>query len=216
MWLLWTGKTADAGARASRAVVSAAKRARSRSASCRPATPSTASSTGRSRTRAPAQFDIDTMGPSGDGTLTAAELAVAKAMYAGTTQRDRASSATPARSSAPRPTGIPHFADNGGYGAVHRPLRLLRQHAAVRLAARHQLLDRLRRGQGGADAGHRGAEPRHHGASRTRGGKLIQYARLERLGRAAGRLGRLLLRADAVRAAAQSAEARGRPQIVDS
>jgi len=31
------------------------------------------------------RFDIDTMGPSGDGTLTADEVAVFKAMYAGTT-----------------------------------------------------------------------------------------------------------------------------------
>ena len=29
-------------------------------------------------------FNIDSMGPSGDGTLTAAEVGVAKAMYAGT------------------------------------------------------------------------------------------------------------------------------------
>src|SRR3954469_20224633 len=61
------------------------------------------------------QFNIDSMGPSGDGTLTASELAVAKAMYAGTTSETGQQRYTGAKFGG-EADWDPNFADNGGYG----------------------------------------------------------------------------------------------------
>ncbi|HEY1439211.1 MAG TPA: tannase/feruloyl esterase family alpha/beta hydrolase [Casimicrobiaceae bacterium] len=60
-------------------------------------------------------FNIDSMGPAGDGTLTAAELAVAKAMYAGTTSESGQQRYTGAKFGG-EADWDPNFADNGGYG----------------------------------------------------------------------------------------------------
>jgi len=60
-------------------------------------------------------FDIDSMGPAGDGTLTAAELKVAKAMYAGTTSETGQQRYTGANFGS-EADWDPNFADNGGYG----------------------------------------------------------------------------------------------------
>lgn len=60
-------------------------------------------------------FNIDSMGPSGDGTLTAQELAVAKAMYAGTTSESGQQRYTGAKFGG-EADWDPNFADNGGYG----------------------------------------------------------------------------------------------------
>lgn len=60
-------------------------------------------------------FNIDSMGPAGDGTLTAAELAVAKAMYAGTTSETGQQRYTGAKFG-DEADWDPNFADNGGYG----------------------------------------------------------------------------------------------------
>ena len=60
-------------------------------------------------------FDIDSMGPAGDGTLTAAELAVVKAMYAGTTSETGQQRYTGANFGS-EADWDPNFADNGGYG----------------------------------------------------------------------------------------------------
>jgi feruloyl esterase len=60
-------------------------------------------------------FNIDSMGPAGDGTLTAAELAVAKAMYAGTTSETGQQRYTGAKFGG-EADWDPNFADNGGYG----------------------------------------------------------------------------------------------------
>src|SRR5437667_7760640 len=60
-------------------------------------------------------FDIDSMGPAGDGTLTFAELAVAKAMYAGTTSETGQQRYTGANFGS-EADWDPNFADNGGYG----------------------------------------------------------------------------------------------------
>src|SRR3954468_10373668 len=62
-------------------------------------------------------FDINSMGPgpAGDGTLTAAELAVAKAMYAGTTSESGQQRYTGANFGS-EADWDPNFADNGGYG----------------------------------------------------------------------------------------------------
>ena len=117
------------------------------------------------------RFNIDSMGPSGDGTLTADEVLVAKRMYAGT-HRNWAD-----LTSEQRYTGAkygaeadwsPFFADNGGYGPFIGQLLLLHGIAAVRLAPRHQLGQRLRPRQGRAIAGHGGAEPGHPALPRAR------------------------------------------------
>lgn len=64
-------------------------------------------------------FNIDSMGPSGDGTLTAAEVGVAKAMYAGTntdpTNLTGQQRYTGGKLGA-EADWDPNFADNGGYG----------------------------------------------------------------------------------------------------
>src|SRR3954454_14608196 len=60
-------------------------------------------------------FNIDSMGPAGDGTLTAAELAVTKAMYAGTTSETGQQRYTGANFGS-EADWDPNFADNGGYG----------------------------------------------------------------------------------------------------
>jgi len=60
-------------------------------------------------------FNIDSMGPAGDGTLTAAELAVAKAMYAGTTSETGQQRYSGAKFGG-EADWDPNFADNGGYG----------------------------------------------------------------------------------------------------
>src|SRR5436190_20876239 len=60
-------------------------------------------------------FNIDSMGPAGDNTLTAAELAVVKAMYAGTTSETGQQRYTGSKFGA-EADWDPNFADNGGYG----------------------------------------------------------------------------------------------------
>src|SRR5205085_11623130 len=60
-------------------------------------------------------FNIDSMGPAGDNTLTAAELAVAKAMYAGTTSETGQQRYTGSKFGS-EADWDPNFADNGGYG----------------------------------------------------------------------------------------------------
>jgi feruloyl esterase len=62
------------------------------------------------------KFDIETMGPAGDKTLTAEELAVVKAMYAGTTT-EAGVRRSPGAKLGSEADWIPLFADNGGYGA---------------------------------------------------------------------------------------------------
>ena len=65
------------------------------------------------------KFNIDTMGPSGDGTLTAAEVPIAKRMYGGT-HRDWNDLASEQRYTGAKfgseADWSPLFADNGGYG----------------------------------------------------------------------------------------------------
>src|SRR5439155_1257776 len=90
---------------------------------------------------------------------------------------------------------------------VHRPLRVFDAVTAVRMAPRHQLVDGLRPREGGALAHHRGAQPGHQGVHEPRR-QADPVPRLERLGRAAGWIARLLLRADAVREAAAPARPR--------
>ena len=62
------------------------------------------------------KFNIETIGPAGDKTLTAEELAVVKAMYAGTTTESGVRR-SPGAKLGSEADWIPLFADNGGYGA---------------------------------------------------------------------------------------------------
>ena len=61
-------------------------------------------------------FDIDSLGPAGDNTLTAAELAVVKGMYGGT-RSESGVQRYPGAKLGSESDWIPLFADNGGYGA---------------------------------------------------------------------------------------------------
>ena len=62
------------------------------------------------------KFDVDTLGPSGDKTLTAQELAVVKAMYSGTVG-ETGVRRSPGAKLGSEADWTPLFADNGGYGA---------------------------------------------------------------------------------------------------
>jgi pimeloyl-ACP methyl ester carboxylesterase len=62
------------------------------------------------------KFDIESMGPAGDKTLTAQELAVVKAMYSGTVT-DSGVRRSPGAKLGSEADWVPLFADNGGYGA---------------------------------------------------------------------------------------------------
>ena len=118
MWLLWTGKTLTpvAGGPAS---ISTAKRSLITQRALQVCDANDGLVDGQITNPRACTFDIDTMGPSGDGSLTAAEVTVAKRMYGGTHRNwdDLASEQ--------RYTGAkygseadwsPLFADNGGYG----------------------------------------------------------------------------------------------------
>jgi pimeloyl-ACP methyl ester carboxylesterase len=61
-------------------------------------------------------FDIDTMGPNGDNTLTAQEVATVKAMYAGTTNEVTHEQRYAGAKFGSEANFDPNFADNGGYG----------------------------------------------------------------------------------------------------
>jgi len=61
-------------------------------------------------------FDIDTLGPKGDNTLTAQELATVKAMYAGTHNEVTGEQRYSGAKFGSEAFFDPNFADNGGYG----------------------------------------------------------------------------------------------------
>ena len=62
------------------------------------------------------RFDIDTMGPAGDGTLTASEVATVKAMYGGTRNEVTGEQRYSGAKFGSEANFDPNFADNGGYG----------------------------------------------------------------------------------------------------
>jgi feruloyl esterase len=118
MWLLWTGKTLTptAGGPPS---ISTAKRQAITQRALQACDANDGLADGQITNPRACQFDIDTMGPSGDGTLTADEVTVAKRMYGGTHRN------WDDLTSEQRYTGAkygseadwsPLFADNGGYG----------------------------------------------------------------------------------------------------
>jgi feruloyl esterase len=119
MWLLWTGKTLTPTAPFGPPSIPDAKRAAITARVLQACDANDGLVDGQITNPRACQFDIDSMGPAGDGTLTADEVLVAKRMYGGT-HRDWDDLA-----SEQRYTGAKHgseadwsplFADNGGYG----------------------------------------------------------------------------------------------------
>ena len=119
MWLLWTGKTLTPSAPFGPPSISDAKRAAITQRVLQVCDANDGLVDGQITNPRTCKFDIDTMGPSGDGTLTTDEVTVVKRMYGGT-HRDWND-----LDSEQRYTGAKHgseadwsplFADNGGYG----------------------------------------------------------------------------------------------------
>jgi feruloyl esterase len=119
MWLLWTGKSLTPSAPFGPPSIPDAKRAAITQRVLQACDANDGLLDGQLTNPRACHFDIDTMGPSGDGTLTADEVMVVKRMYGGTHRNwdDLASEQ--------RYTGAKHgseadwsplFADNGGYG----------------------------------------------------------------------------------------------------
>ena len=113
-WLLWTGKN-QTPVLGQPAVVSLAKRQLITQRVLQACDAIDGLVDGQITNPRACVFDIDSMGPAGDGTLTAAELAVAKAMYAGTTSETGRQRYTGANFGS-EADWDPNFADNGGYG----------------------------------------------------------------------------------------------------
>jgi feruloyl esterase len=119
MWLLWTGKTLTPSAPFGPPSISVAKRAAITQRALQACDANDGLVDGQITNPRACTFDIDTMGPSGDGTLTADEVTIAKRMYGGTHRN------WDDLTSEQRYTGAkygseadwsPLFADNGGYG----------------------------------------------------------------------------------------------------
>ncbi len=155
-------------------------------------------------------FDIDTLGPSGDNSLTAAELAVVKAMYGGT-RTESGVQRYPGAKLGSETDWIPLFADNGGYGLFIEHFVYSRNTPGFDWRRAAELFQRLRRSESEAHAVHRGAEPGHHRVHEPRR-QVAALPRLERSRRDARRLDRLPVCAHPVRALPQSAEGRLRPR----
>jgi pimeloyl-ACP methyl ester carboxylesterase len=115
MWLLWTGKHLTPGAPSAPPAVSTAKRLAVTQRALQACDAVDGAADGQITDPRACRFDVDTLGPGGDGTLTAAELAVFKAMYAGTTSEAGVRRYTGARPGS-EADWSPLFADNGGYG----------------------------------------------------------------------------------------------------
>ncbi|HET9025518.1 MAG TPA: tannase/feruloyl esterase family alpha/beta hydrolase, partial [Burkholderiaceae bacterium] len=115
MWLLWTGKHLTPSAPFGPPSVSTAKRQAVTARVLQTCDATDGLVDGQITDPRQCRFDIDTMGPSGDGTLTADEVAVFKAMYAGTTSSAGVQRYTGARFGS-EADWSPLFADNGGYG----------------------------------------------------------------------------------------------------
>ena len=119
MWLLWTGKTLTPSAPFGPPSISSAKRTAITQRALQVCDANDGLVDGQITNPRACTFDIDAMGPSGDGTLTGDEVKVAKRMYGGTRRN------WDDLTSEQRYTGAqygseadwsPLFADNGGYG----------------------------------------------------------------------------------------------------
>lgn len=115
MWLLWTGKTLTPSAPFGPPAVSTAKRQSVTQKVVAACDAADGLVDGQITNPRACTFDIDSVGPSGDGTLTASEVAAFKAMYAGTTSESGVQRYTGARLGS-EADWSPLFADNGGYG----------------------------------------------------------------------------------------------------
>ena len=114
MWLLWTGK-AQVPVLGQPPVLSDAKRATVTQRVLQACDANDGLVDGQITNPRACTFDIDTLGPAGDGTLNAPELGVLKAMYAGTHSEAGVQRYTGAKLGS-EADWIPAFADNGGYG----------------------------------------------------------------------------------------------------
>lgn len=115
MWLLWTGKQLTPSAPFGPPSVSPAKRQAVTARVLQTCDVTDGLVDGQITDPRQCRFDIDTMGPSGDGTLTADEVAVFKAMYGGAMSSTGVQRYTGARLGS-EADWSPLFADNGGYG----------------------------------------------------------------------------------------------------
>jgi feruloyl esterase len=116
MWLVWTGKVQLPTSSAGPVAISDAKRALITQRVLQACDANDGLVDGQITNPRACKFNIDSIGPGGDGSLTAADVAVVKKMYGGTHNE---------LTGAQRYTGalvgsendwIPLFADNGGYG----------------------------------------------------------------------------------------------------
>lgn len=119
MWLLWTGKTLTPTAPFGPPAISSAKRTAITQRALQACDASDGLVDGQITNPRACTFEIESMGPAGDGTLTADEVTVARRMYGGSHRN------WDDLSSEQRYTGAkfgseadwsPLFADNGGYG----------------------------------------------------------------------------------------------------
>lgn len=119
MWLLWTGKTLTPNAPPAPPAISTAKRQLITQRALQACDANDGLVDGQITNPRSCRFDVEAMGPSGDGSLTADEVTVARRMYGGTRRH------WDDLGSEQRYTGAaygseadwsPLFADNGGYG----------------------------------------------------------------------------------------------------
>jgi feruloyl esterase len=115
MWLLWTGKTLTPDTAFGPPSISPAKRQAVTQRVVQACDAADGLVDGQITNPRNCRFDIDTLGPAGEGLLTAAELAAFQAMYAGTTSESGVQRYSGARLGS-EADWSPLFADNGGYG----------------------------------------------------------------------------------------------------
>jgi feruloyl esterase len=114
-WLTYTGKTLTP-VLGQPAAISAAKRALITERVLQKCDAIDGLSDGQITNPRACSFDIDTMGPSGDGSLTAQEVATVKAMYGGTRNEVTGEQRYSGAKFGSEANFDPNFADNGGYG----------------------------------------------------------------------------------------------------
>lgn len=126
MWLLWTGKTLTPNTPPSINpppppdspvfAISATKRTAITQRVVQACDANDGLADGQITNPRACNFDIDTLGPSGDGTLTAAELQTVKKMYAGTFNELTGAQRYTGAKLGSEADWDPLFADRGGYG----------------------------------------------------------------------------------------------------
>jgi feruloyl esterase len=115
MWLLWTGKTLTPSAPGGAPSISLAKRQAVTSRVLATCDAADGALDGQITNPRACSFDVDSMGPAGDGTLNATEVAAAKAMYSGTMSEAGERRYTGARFGS-ESAWDPAFGDAGQYG----------------------------------------------------------------------------------------------------